>query len=111
MIASSSPALPLSAPGRADRSTDGPSGAAARFSGVVSGSSALVRQVVFDLVALSRQTPALSISFVPLDGAEADAWCADAPGRGIPVAFRVDVGGPAALVAPVRAFLVSLDDD
>lgn len=81
----------------------------ARFAGVVSGSSTLVRQVADDLAALSRTTPALSITFAAL-GDDAGAFVDDAPGRGIPVAVRVDVSGPAALVAPVRAFLVSLDD-
>lgn len=85
-------------------------GGAVRFSGVVSGSSTLVRQVVKDLGALSQQTPQLSLAFSALDGIDGAAWCADAPGRGIPVAFRVDVAGPVALVSPVRAFLTSLGD-
>jgi len=85
-------------------------GGVVRFSGVVSGSSTLVRQVVCDLGALSRQTPQLAIAFVPLDDDAAAPWCADAPGCGIPVAVRVDVRGPVALVAPVRACLTSLDD-
>jgi hypothetical protein len=76
----------------------------------VSGSSTLVRQVVSDLGDLSRQTPELAIACSALDDVDAAAWCADAPGRGVPVAVRVDVSGPVALVSPVRAFLLSLDD-